>query len=34
LGAGIIAFGGFLALIGRMRLFRRRKKADEVWGYA
>ena len=29
LGAGIIAFGGFLALIGRMRLFRRRKKADE-----
>ena len=34
LGAGIIAFGGFLALIGRMRLFRRRKKADESWGYA
>ena len=34
LGAGIIAFGGFLALIGRMRLFRRRKKADETWGYA
>ena len=34
LGAGIIAFGGFLALIGRMRLFRRRKKAYETWGYA
>ena len=34
LGAAIIAFGGFLALIGRMRLFRRRKKADESWGYA
>ena len=34
LGAGIIAFGGFLALIGRMRLFRRRKKTDELWGYA
>ena len=34
LGAGIIAFGGFLALIGRMRLFRRRKKAEETWGYA
>ena len=34
LGAGIIAFGGFLALIGRMRLFRRRKKTDEKWGYA
>ena len=33
-GAGIIAFGGFLALIGRMRLFRRRQKADETWGYA
>ena len=34
LGAAIIAFGGFLALIGRMRLFRRRKKADESWSYA
>ena len=31
LGAALIAFGGFLALIGRARLFRRRKKIDTGW---
>ncbi len=31
LGAAIIAFGGFLALIGRAQLFRRRKKAGIKW---
>ena len=30
-GAALIAFGGFLALIGRARLFRRRKKIDTGW---
>jgi cytochrome c-type biogenesis protein CcmF len=33
-GAALIALGGFLALIGRARLFRRRRKTEESWGYA